>query len=99
MEERVTRLESHFEHIQDDIAELKVDIRRLDQKIDQKFEIIDRKFEKVDQRFDSLKDSVAELSLTTERSFHKLMLWGLTLYLALASGLLGVMAKGFGWIK
>ena len=92
MEERVTRLESHFEHIQDDIAELKVDIRRLDQKIDQKFE-------KVDQRFDSLKDSVAELSLTTERSFHKLMLWGLTLYLALASGLLGVMAKGFGWIK
>jgi phage shock protein A len=92
MEERVTRLESHYEHIQADVADVKADIRRLDQKIDGKF--------------DSLKDSVSELRLATEksfnnmeRSFHKLTLWGLTLYLALASSLLGVMAKGFGWIK
>jgi predicted nuclease with TOPRIM domain len=81
MEERATRLESHFEHIQTDVTEMKADIRRLDQK------------------FDSLKDSVSELRLSMERSFHKFTLWGLTLYFALATSLLGVMAKGFGWIK
>jgi uncharacterized coiled-coil protein SlyX len=92
MEERITRLESNVEHIQADVAELKAGVRRLDQKID-------RLDDKLDDKFGSLKDCVSELRLSMERSFHKLTLWGLTLYLALASGLLGVMAKGFGWIK
>jgi len=84
VEERVTRLESHVEHIQADIAEIKIDVRRLD--------------ETIDGRFNSLKDSVADLRLSMERSFTRITLWGLTLYFALAASLLGVMAKGFGWI-
>jgi predicted RNase H-like nuclease (RuvC/YqgF family) len=88
VEERIARLESHVEHMQTDITEMKTDIRRLDQK------------------FDSIKDSIAdlrlsnsELRLSMERSFTKLTQWGFTLYIALAAGLLGVMAKSFGWIK
>jgi uncharacterized coiled-coil protein SlyX len=91
MEERITRLECHVEHIQADITGLKVDVHRLDEKIDR----LDAKF---DQKCDSLKDSVSELRLSMEKSFSKLTLWGLTLYIALAASLLGVMAKGFGWI-
>ena len=117
MEERVTRLETQFEHIQADVTEMKAGIHQLDQKIDRRFEQterrfeqIDQRFEKVDQRFDALRDAVSDLNLSMESSFHrienrmersiyKLTLWGIGLYLALASSLLGVMAKGFGWIQ
>ena len=34
MEERLARLESHVEHIQSDLTDLKVDVRRLDAKTD-----------------------------------------------------------------
>jgi uncharacterized coiled-coil protein SlyX len=44
--------------------------------------------QKLDQKFDSLRDSLTKLTV-----------WALTLYCALAASLLGVMAKGFGWIK
>jgi predicted nucleic acid-binding Zn-ribbon protein len=73
VEERIARLESHVEHIQTDVTQMKADIRRLDH-------------------------SLSELRLAMEKSFSRLTLWGLMLYVALAASLLGVMAKGFGWI-
>jgi hypothetical protein len=92
VEERIARLESHVEHIQFDITDLKADVRRLDQKLDG----LEQKF---DGKFESLKDSVFELRLTMEQGFVRITYWGLGLYVALAGGLLGVMAKGFGWIR
>jgi septal ring factor EnvC (AmiA/AmiB activator) len=85
VEDRVARLESHVEHIQTDITEIKTNVRRLE--------------EKLDQRSDSLKDSISALHLSMEKSFFKLTWWGFTLYFALATSLLGVMAKSFGWIN
>ena len=91
MEARIARLESHTEHIQSDVAEIKTDIRRLDLRI----ESLDQK---LNQKCDFLKDSLYELRLSTEKSFARLTLWALTLYIMLAATLLGVMAKGFGWV-
>jgi uncharacterized protein YlxW (UPF0749 family) len=92
VEERIASLRSDVEHVQADVTELKAAVHRLDQKIDG-----------VDQRLsakiDGLKDFLSDLRLAMEKSFSRLRLWALTLYIALAVGLLGVMAKGFGWIK
>jgi hypothetical protein len=46
-----------------------------------------RKFDALTQRFDALKDSVASVKV-----------WALILYFALAGSMLGVMARGFGWL-
>jgi uncharacterized protein (UPF0335 family) len=81
VEERVSRLESHVEHIRSDISEIKTNMKELDHKVD------------------AMKDSMFEFRLATERSFSRLTIWGITLYIALAGSMLGVMAKGFGWIK
>lgn len=89
--DRAVALEAHVGHIQADISDMKADIRRLDGKI----EAIDQKFT---AKFDNLKDSITALTLTTDRSFSRLTLWAIMLYVALAGGLLFVMAKGFKWI-
>jgi hypothetical protein len=95
VEERIARLESHVEHIQSDVTEIKGDIRRLDQKFEGKLERLEGKIE---QRFETLDNTLVEFRLATEQSFSKLRIWGLSLYIAQATVLLGVMAKGFGWI-
>jgi phage shock protein A len=92
VEERIASLESHVQHIQADVTEVKASIQRLDQKID----AVDQR---LSAKIDTVKDSVAEFRLATEKSFSRLSLWALMLYIALAVALLGVMAKGFGWIR
>lgn len=103
VEERLARLESHVEHMQSDIVEIKTDIRRLDQKIDSAKDSLNQNIKSVkdslEHKIEAVEEKVVESRLAMERSFSKLTLWGFTLYVALAASLLGVMAKGFGWIK
>ena len=110
VEQRVARLESHVEHIQSDVADLRIELRDRTSKLEQKIEKLDQKIErldpkigslddKFDHKFDLLRESQAELRLSMERSFTKIMLWGIALYIAMTGSLLGVMAKGFGWIR
>jgi hypothetical protein len=47
----------------------------------------DGKFDAVDAKFDGLKDKLNSMTV-----------WAVLLYVALAGGLLTVMAKGFKWI-
>jgi hypothetical protein len=47
----------------------------------------DAKFDLMTQRFDALKDSIAAAKI-----------WALLLYIALAAGTFGTMARSFGWI-
>jgi hypothetical protein len=49
MDERTAKLESHVEHIQKDIGEIKLDIRRIDAKVD-------ALRESLHARIDALKD-------------------------------------------
>lgn len=44
------------------------------------------KIDKIDDKFDGLKDKL-----------HSVTVWAVLLYVALAGGLLGVLAKGFKW--
>jgi hypothetical protein len=73
------------------VADIKVDIRTLRDKIDAMGERFDAKFDALTRRFDTklgaLKDSIAGAKV-----------WPLILYFALAGSMLGVMARGFGWV-
>ena len=67
----------------------------LDAKFDEKFDGLNAKFDakidaldaKFDKKFDGVKDSIA-----------KAKVWALVLYIALAGGLFGTLARGFDWI-
>ena len=90
VEERLTRLESNVEHIQSDVSEMKVDIRRLNDKID-------GVQDKLTAKFDSLKDQIAGLSLTMEKSHSQLRIWAMTFYISMAGGLLTFLGRSLHW--
>jgi hypothetical protein len=98
MEARIARIESDVAHMRTDIADIKVDLRavrdkldstaeRLDAKIDAASARLDTKIERLDTKVDYVRDSLLRAQV-----------WALLLYFALAGTLLGVMARGFGWI-
>jgi uncharacterized protein YlxW (UPF0749 family) len=82
-QERIARLESHVEHIQSDVTDLKADVRKLNEKLDAlKDTVCDLKTQ-METRF---------AKLDASRALDKV--WWL---LSMAS-LLAVMARGFKWI-
>jgi peptidoglycan hydrolase CwlO-like protein len=113
MEERLARIESDVKHIQSDVTEIKTDVKRLDAKIDDVDKRLSAKIDDVDKRLsakiDVVKDGLASLAISTERAIFEMRteitsnlssmkVWAVTLYVALASGLLLIMARGFQWI-
>lgn len=91
MEARIARLEADVGHIRTDMADVKTDVRRLDSKIDTVNTALTAKIDQVYAtllgRTDDLKDSLASAKV-----------WALVLYIALAGGLFGTLARGFGWL-
>lgn len=85
-----------------DFRRLDAKVDRLDAKFDGKVDRLDEKINQLDEKFstkfDSLKEAVTGLRLAMEQSFSRFALWAIMLYIALAGGLLFVMAKGFEWI-
>jgi peptidoglycan hydrolase CwlO-like protein len=103
--ERIARLESHVEHIQSDVTDLRIDVRKLSEKVDTEVrklnEKIDTEVRKLHEKIDAVKDIVSDLKMQMETRFAKLdasraldKVWWL---LSMAS-LLAVMARGFKWI-
>ena len=94
LEERVARLEANVEHIQSDVSDMKVDLRRLNDKVD-------GLEQKLSGKIDSLKDTVASLALTMEKSFAALKV-GRALdrvwWLLMSAAMLGIMARAVKWI-
>ena len=91
MEARIARLESDMAHVRSDVAEIKTDVRSLRDRMDARFDFVDAKFggklDGVNARIDTLVDSLASAKV-----------WALVLYIALAGGLFGTLARGFGWL-
>jgi hypothetical protein len=84
MEARIARIESDVAHMRTDIADIKVDLRAMR---DDLRGGLRSSTERLDDKIDSVKDSLASAKI-----------WALLLYIAFAGGMLGVMARGFGWI-
>jgi predicted nuclease with TOPRIM domain len=53
---------------------------------------------RLNDKFDTLKDAIATLTLSTERTISKLTLWAVTLYIGLAVMLLTVLARSLHWL-
>jgi uncharacterized coiled-coil protein SlyX len=91
MEARLARLETHTEHINANVADLRAAMTRLETKVDQGFARLDAKmdhgFERVDQVF-------ARQDAKIDRHFP--ILGGMIVSLGI--GMAGLMAKGFHWL-
>ncbi len=83
MEARVAKLEVAVEHIQRDVTEIKTILRGHDGK----FDAIRDRFDGLPGRFDGMRDRM-------DRDFR----FTFGALIAVALGLAGLMAKGFGWL-
>ena len=95
LDARVAKLESSVAHIQSDIAEIKTDLRdmRAEYKSDMTQMRTEQKSDMAQMRAEQ-KSDIADLR-TDQRQDFRLLFAALS---AVALGLAGLMAKGFGWL-
>ena len=87
MEARIARLESDVAHLRTDVAEIKTDLRSLRDKMDALRESIGHELTGLRGSVGSLREDVVAVKV-----------WGLGLGFTIAAGVLGTMARAFGWI-
>ncbi len=105
MEARLARLETHTEHNNANVADLRAGLARLEVKVDQGFARLDAKMEqgfarvdakfgRVDERFERMDARFERMDTRSDRQF--MILGGMIVSLGIA--LAGLMAKGFHWL-
>ena len=87
MEARIARIESDVAHLRTDVGDIKIDLRSLRDKVD-------LMGAKLTERIDKLAEKTAGL----ESSIASAKVWVLLLLIGHGTAILGVMARGFGWI-
>jgi hypothetical protein len=91
MEARIARIEADVAHLRTDVAYLKVRFDRMGSRMDSRMDRLEARLDafkdETHANFTVLKDRIASAEVRT-----------LLLHFTLTAGLLGVMARGFGWI-
>jgi hypothetical protein len=102
MEARVARLESDVAHLLGAVAEIKAGLLALRDRVDER---MDRLESKLEGKLDSFKTEVSGKLAALESRFDSLesrldrrLMWAISLNLAFGAGILGAMARGFGWL-
>ena len=80
-------MEARIARLEADVAHLRTDVADIKLDLRSRFDKVDARMDRTDAKVDAIKDSLASGKV-----------WALILYFALASSLLGVMARGVGWI-
>jgi putative Mn2+ efflux pump MntP len=84
------------------VGDIKVDIRALRDKVDgvgtQLNAKIDTAVTRLDTKIDAVATNIDAKFVGVNQSIASAKAWALTLYSALAAGMFGTMARGFGWI-
>jgi len=111
VEERIARLESDVAHTRADISEIRADLRQLNGRVDGVKTLLDANAEAItaslavqalgaEKSFARVEKSIADLALSTEKSFGELRtermkdrIW----WLLISAGVLTVVAKTFKW--
>jgi hypothetical protein len=102
MEARIARIETHIEHLNANVADLRTGFARLDAKVDDFYFRLDAKIDGVEKRLDAKIDGVEQrldakidrLGIKVDRNF--VVLGGMIV--SLGVGMAGLMAKGFHWL-
>jgi chromosome segregation ATPase len=94
---QIARLTSDVQHVQTDVADIKVALRRFDDKLDALNARIDGVRTDLTEKFESLRGDVNAKIDGLRSEISSMKVWALSLYFALAGSLLFVMAKGFKW--
>ena len=84
MEARIARIESDVGHLRTDVSDIKADLRI-------RFDRVDTRIDRLESKLDTKIDALTQTELRAQ-------IWALLLYVALAAGILGAMARGFGWL-
>jgi hypothetical protein len=95
VEQRLTRLETHVEHIFRYLADLKAGLERLEAKINDRFNKMEAKY---DDRFGRMEAKYDDRFDKMDARLTRIIYWALGLYVASMATLLGVMARGFHWL-
>jgi hypothetical protein len=80
-------MEARIARLESDVAHIRSDVGDLKADLRSLRDKMDARFERVDARIDALAESLASAKG-----------WALVLYIALAGGLFGTLARGFGWL-
>jgi len=67
-----------------DVSDIKADLRT-------RFDRVDTRIDRLESKFDTRIDALTQ-------AVWRAQIWALLLYIALAAGMFGTMARGFGWI-
>ena len=105
---QIARLASDVQHVQTDVADIKVDLRRVDDKlatlngyiagVDARVYQVEQKLtEKIEGLRTGLTAEFTKEFAALRKDVSSMKVWALTLYVALSGSLLFVMAKGFKW--
>ena len=80
-------MEARIARLEADVAHLRADVADIKVDLRARFDKVDARIDRMDAKVDAVKDSLLSAKV-----------WALVLYFALAGSMLGVMARGFGWI-
>jgi hypothetical protein len=80
-------MEARIARLESDMAHVRSDVAELKTDVRSLRDRMDARFDGVNARIDKLTDSLASAKV-----------WALLLYIALAGGLFGTLARGFGWL-
>jgi hypothetical protein len=95
MEARIARIEADVAHLLTGVAEIKTDVRALRERTDTRLDRLEYKF---DTKFDSLESKLDTKFESLDIKFDCKFTWALSLGIASVAGILGAMARGFGWL-
>lgn len=102
MEARIARLESDVGHIRTDMVDVKTDVRALRDKMDNMNTSLSDRIDYVNKtlttRIDVVNQTLTVKIDDVKDSIASVKIWALMLYIALAGGLFGTLARGFGWL-
>ena len=80
-------MEARIARLEADVAHLRTDVADIKLDLRARFDKVDSRMDRIDAKLDTVKDSIAGAKI-----------WALILYFALAGGMLGTLARAFGWI-
>jgi hypothetical protein len=80
-------MEARIARLESDVSHLRSDVADIKTDVRALRDKMDDQYVRLDAKIDGLKASIS----TTQA-------WAIALYVALAAGMLGTMARGFGWI-